>query len=164
MVRTGFIHYRNLYSYWNSNIFKRPSLVGGPRRREQTQTTYDDRHLRARNGFVWAIVALAVLAVLFFLGVAAVHYYYPTTMPYSGYPWFGWWFFPFGFIFFLIFIFFIFRVLFWGLGGGRGWRRRYGYGYGYGYGDAREILRQRYARGEITKDQFDQMNRDLEQH
>jgi uncharacterized membrane protein len=27
--------------------------------------------------------------------------------------------------------------------------------------DAEEILRQRYARGEITKEQFDQMLRDL---
>lgn len=125
------------------------------------QSTYDDRHLRARNGFVLAIVALLVLAVLFFGGIALVHYYYPAGMPYYGSPWFGWWFFPFGFIFFLIFIFFIFRMAFWGLGGGWGRRRRYWYGY---YGDAHEILRQRYARGEITKEQFDQMNRDLEQH
>ncbi|MDG6902652.1 MAG: SHOCT domain-containing protein [Nitrososphaerota archaeon] len=57
-------------------------------------------------------------------------------------------------------MFFIFRVAFWGWGGGWGWRRRYW----YGYGDAREILRQRYARGEITKEQFEQMSRDLEQH
>jgi len=82
-------------------------------------------------------------------------------MPYYGYPWFGWWFFPFGFIFFIFFLFFIFRLVFWGWGGGWGWRRRYGYGY---YGDAQEIIRQRYARGEITKEQFDQMSRDLEQH
>ena len=124
------------------------------------QTTYDDRHHGARNGFVWAMAALAVLAVVFFLGISLVHYYYPTGMPYYGYPWFGWWFFPFGFIFFLLFLFFIFRVVFWGWGGGWGRRRRYWYGY---YGDAREIVRQRYARGEITKEQFDQMNRDLEQ-
>jgi putative membrane protein len=78
-------------------------------------------------------------------------------MPYYPYPYFAWGFFPFGFIFFLIFIFFIFRVAFWGWGGG--WGRGY-----YRYGDAREILRQRYARGEITKDQFDQMMRDLDQH
>ena len=138
-----------------------PAPQGNPRR-ESTQTAYDSGHLRARHAFVWAILALAVLAVIFFFGMALVHYYYPSGMPYYGYPGFGWWFFPFGFFFFIIFIFFVFRVVFWGLGGGWGWRRRYWYG--YGYGDAREILRQRYARGEITKEQFDQMNRDLEQH
>ncbi|MDG7006777.1 MAG: SHOCT domain-containing protein [Nitrososphaerota archaeon] len=106
------------------------------------------------------MVALAIVAVVFFLGTALVRYSYPTGMPYYGYPVVGWWFFPFGFFFFLIFIFFIFRVAFWGWGGGRGWRRRYR----YGYGDADEILRERYAWGEITKEQFEQMSRDLEQH
>ena len=105
-------------------------------------------------------MALAAVAVVFFLGMTLVHYYYPTGMPYYGYPWFGWGFFPFGFLFFLIFLFINFRVVFWGWGGAWGWRRRYW----YGYGDASEILRQRYARGEITKEQFEQMSRDLEQH
>ena len=123
------------------------------------QTTYGDRHHGARNGFLWIIGALVVVATLFFLGIAVVHYYYPAGMPYNGYPWGGWWFFPFGFFFFLIFLFFVFRVAFWGLWGGWGWRRRYW----YDYGDANEILRRRYARGEITKEQFDQMKRDLEQ-
>jgi putative membrane protein len=97
-----------------------------------------------------------VAIVLVFAALAA-HAFYPSAMP-SGYPIFGWWFFPFGFIFFFIFIFFILRMVFWGFGGW-GWRRGY-----YRYGGAREILRQRYARGEITKDQFDQMMRDLDQH
>ena len=109
--------YRNLYKYWNSYTLKSPCLEGRTRRK-QTQTTYDDRHLRARNGFVWAIVALAIVAVVFFLGAALVHYYYPTGMQYYGYPMVSWWFFPFGFFFFLIFIFFIFRVVFWWWGGG----------------------------------------------
>jgi len=30
--------------------------------------------------------------------------------------------------------------------------------------DAREILRERYAKGEITKEQFEQMMRDLKEH
>ncbi len=108
---------------------------------------------------LWIIVAIATIAIVFFVGAVLAHYYYPAgMMPYYGYgyPWGGWWFFPFGLFFFLIFLFFIFRVAFWG----GGWRRRYW----YGYGDAHEILRQRYARGEITKEQFDQMTRDLEQH
>ena len=127
------------------------------------QTTYDDRHIHARSGFLWIVVALAIVAVVVFLGSALAHnYFYPGGMPYYGYQWSGWWFFPFGFFIFLIFLFFIFRVAFWGFGGGWGWRRRYWYG--YGYTDAREILRQRYARGEITKHQFEQMTTDLEQH
>jgi len=98
-----------------------------------------------------------------FIGAIAAHnYIYPAGPAYYGYPAFGWFFFPFGFFFFLIFLFFIFRVIFWGWGwgGGWGWRRKYW----YGYGDAHEILRHGYARGEITKEQYDQMSRDLEQH
>jgi putative membrane protein len=105
------------------------------------------------------VVAIAVIALVFVLGAVLAHYYYPAGVPYYGYPWFGWWFFPFGFFIFFIFIFFIFRVVFWGWGGGWGGRRRYW----NGYGDPHEILRRRYARGEITKEQFDQMNKDLEQ-
>jgi putative membrane protein len=79
----------------------------------------------------------------------------------GGHPFF--FFFPFGFVFFLIFVFFVARLLFWGGGAWWGWRGR-GYRSRYYYwGDAREILRQRYARGEITKEQFEQMNRDLDE-
>jgi putative membrane protein len=94
----------------------------------------------------------------------ATRAYYPisATAPYYGYPFFGWFFFPFGFFFIFFLIFFVGRLIFWPWGWGWGWRRRYGYG--YGYSEAHEILRQRYARGEITKEQFDQMSRDLEQH
>src|SRR6266581_3382049 len=73
-------------------------------------------------------------------------------------------FFPFGFFIFVFFLFFLFRGLFWGWGGW-GWRGYPMYGrYGYGHHDgAAEILRRRYAGGEITKDQFDQMMRDITQ-
>jgi len=68
----------------------------------------------------------------------------------------GWWFFfPFGFIFFIFFVFFIGRLLFWPWG----WRRNYW----HGHDEAYYILRQRYARGEITKDQYDEMMKGLEQ-
>ena len=44
------------------------------------------------------------------------------------------------------------------------WRRyRRGY-YGRRLDPAMDALRQRYARGEITKEQFEQMARDLESH
>ena len=83
--------------------------------------------------------------------------FYPVTMPYYYGGW--WFFFPFGFIFIFFIIFAVSRMIFWPWGWG--WGRRY---YSYRSDDAHEILRQRYAKGEITKDQFDQMTRDLEQH
>jgi putative membrane protein len=55
-----------------------------------------------------------------------------------------------GFMFLCLLIFMAVRVLAWG---------SYGHSLRYHRGgdDAEEILRQRYARGEITKEQFDQM-------
>ncbi len=88
------------------------------------------------------------------LAATARTYFYPTMMPYYG----GWFFFPFGFLFFFLIIFGLGRLLFWPWAWG--WRR----GYWYHHDEAGEILRARYARGEITKEQFDQMIRDLEQH
>jgi uncharacterized membrane protein len=61
-------------------------------------------------------------------------------------------FFPFGLLIFLLFVFLIARIAFGGWWWGWGWRRR---GY-YRWADSKEILRQRYARGEITKEQLDE--------
>jgi uncharacterized membrane protein len=62
----------------------------------------------------------------------------------------------------LVAIFFAFWFLSWifGVWGPMGWRRYRSRRY-WG-GDEYQILRERYAKGEITKDQFDQMMRDLE--
>jgi uncharacterized membrane protein len=76
-------------------------------------------------------------------------------MPYFG----GWYFFPFGFFFFFFIIFGVGRLIFWPWGWG--WRRNWYY---HQHDEAADILRQRYARGEITKDQFTAMMKDLEQH
>jgi putative membrane protein len=116
-------------------------------------------HLRRHSVLGWVIASLVLVAVVAFIVALATRGfpYYPTT-PYNGYPFFGWFFFPFGFFFIFFIIFGVSRLIFWPWGGG--WRR----GYWNHYGDAREILRQRYARGEITKEQYDQMMRDLEQH
>jgi len=144
-------------------ICLRRSAGTHPKEAETMQTTYGEQHQHRHNPFAWAALVIVVIAVIAFLAVIAFHAYTSGPMPYYyGYPGFGWWFFPLGLFFGLLFLFFIFRVLFWGWGwgGGWGWRRRYWYGY---YGDASEVLRQRYARGEITKEQFDQMKRDLEQ-
>ena len=113
-------------------------------------------HPRRHWGLGLLLAGFVVFLVVAFLVANLVHpYYYPGTMPYYG----GWWFFfPFGFFFFIFVVFFIGRLLFWPWGGG--WRRNYW----YRHDEAYYILRQRYARGEITKDQYDQMMRDLEQH
>ncbi|MDG7014120.1 MAG: SHOCT domain-containing protein [Nitrososphaerota archaeon] len=110
----------------------------------------------------WVVVALVLVVVIGFFGSMSASGFYPQGM-FAGPPYYGWYFFPLGLVFFVIFVVIIFRLVFWGFGGW-GWRRGYWYSNAYRHGDAREILRQRYARGEITKDQFDQMMKDLEQH
>ena len=107
----------------------------------------------------WVIGGLVILLLV---GLFAVpFFFYGSMMGPTGYfprPYF---FFPFGFLVFFFAIFFVVRWVF----GGWGWGLRGGYSRGYwrhgGYGNATEILRQRYAKGEITKDQFDQMMRDI---
>ena len=106
----------------------------------------------------WIFIAVLALLLVGFIaaGFAFGHPYmmYGPGQYYYGMPYF----FPFGFIFFFIVVFFIFRLLFWGSWGwGYRGHRRY-------WGDPKEVLKHRYARGEITKEQFDQMMRDLEQH
>lgn len=128
------------------------------RRRNTTQPNYGEPYPHRRSGFVWVLVALVLIAVVAAAVALAARYYYPPTMPYAGYPYFGWFFFPLGILFIFFIVFFVARLIFWPLG--RGGMRRYW----YRYGDAREILRRRYASGEISKDQFEQMMRDLEQH
>jgi len=126
------------------------------------QTTYGEQHPHRGNPFAWAALAMVLVAVVAFFAILAIHGGPSVPAgPYYGYPFLGWWFFfPFGILFIFIVLFFVSRLIFWPIGWG--WRRRYWYG--YGYGDANEILRQRYARGEITKEQYEQMKRDLEQH
>ncbi len=123
------------------------------------QANYGELRPHRGSLFAWAVLGVVLVAITAFIALLALRGYPTMPATYSGYPFFGWWFFfPFGLIFFFAFIFVVSRLIFWPLGWG--WRRRYW----YGYGDAHEILRQRYARGEITKEQFDQMRRDLEQH
>ena len=115
------------------------------------------RHRRALMGWVIGGLVILLLAGLF---VVPFLYGLPAR-PYVYYPFFL---FPFGFLIVLFVVFFAARFLFWGMGWGWGWRGGYSRGYWRGqgyYGDATEILRQRYAKGEISKDQFDQMMRDL---
>jgi uncharacterized membrane protein len=99
--------------------------------------------------FRWPFVALfAILAIAVVASAVAYALRGPGT---------GWFYFPFGWIFILLFFLFFWGFRWWG---GWGW---YGRPYWHYPGDgAKEILRERYARGEIGKDQFDQMMRDLD--
>lgn len=104
-----------------------------------------------------AFVGLAVLVLLFVL--------YPASfgLGSSNYPGrFG----AFGGAFLLFFLlvvgFFIVRVAFWSARAGRH-RQGWGPGTGPGYGPNRPamVARMRYARGEITREQYDQIIQDL---
>ncbi len=117
---------------------------GSPRR--------ETRHWIAL-GFL-AIFAVLVASMIYFMFT-----YGPTFMPAGGY-----YFFPFGF-FWVFFIFFIqfglLRFAFWGPRWWGGYYRHYAYGPYGRQNEAYHILRERYARGEITKDQYEAMMRDL---
>ncbi len=111
------------------------------------------RHARRLIGFgILALVAIFVIAMVVFMFVVA-----PNVAPMGYYPRF-----PFGFgwigAFFLIFLLFgVMRWFFvpWG------WAYRRAYWRG---DEVHSILRERYARGELTREQFEQMKGDLEQH
>jgi putative membrane protein len=106
----------------------------------------------------WIFLVPILIAAAFFAVFIGISLYYHGASPaYYGPPFFFGWGFPGFFIFPAIFlVFFAFRWIFWG---GWGWGRYYG-----NEDPAIETLKQRYARGEITKEQFEQMAKDLEQH
>jgi putative membrane protein len=101
-----------------------------------------------------ALIGVAVLIILLF---PATFGYHPSE---SGYG-------PFGLLggFFLFFIFImiilaVVRIVLWSSrAGGYGYRQGYGGGRRYG---AVAIARARYARGEISREQFDQIMQDLQ--
>lgn len=103
---------------------------------------------------LFGLIAFVAVILVFF---ALAYYFAPA--PLHGY-YFFWPVFPFGFVIFFLALFLIFGVFRWAFWSW-GWRRG---GYGGYYADPKQILKRRYARGEITKEQFDQMMRDLDEH
>lgn len=112
----------------------------------------------------WLMIGLTVMLVLIGIAVLVV-LLFPATFGYhpsaSGYG-------PFGLLggFFLFFLFILIvlavvRIVLWSSRA-----RGLGYGQGYGGGGRRygafAIARERYARGEITREQFDQIMQDLQ--
>ena len=114
-------------------------------------------HYLARLALGLALIAAIAIGFAFYFRFHAA-----PPIRYPGYygPW-PFYFFPFGWIFGLFLVFVIVSAVRWILWPRRGWGYRRGY---WGYGEEYYILRQRYARGEITKEQFDQMTNDLRQH
>lgn len=103
---------------------------------------------RIRRIVGWGIIGLIVvigvsIALSFYFGPRPMGYFFPFS--------FGW----LGAIFLIFIIFWIAKWFFWP------WRGGY-YSYRYQH-NAESIVKERYAKGEITKEQFEQMMRDLEQ-
>lgn len=102
---------------------------------------------------VAGLVAAVTFAVVGFLTLGAA----------GPYPWPWWGFFPW-FPFVGIGIFLAFLFLFGGVRWGAGPRAWDYAGDRPDHDDSRAILRERYARGEITRERFDEMRRDLDEH
>lgn len=101
---------------------------------------------------ILALLAALIVGGVLIFAIGFVFGFFPLAVARTFF------FFPFGLLIFLLIVFLIVRIAFGGWWGW-GWRRNRGY---YGWTDSKEILRQRYARGEISKEQFDQMMRDID--
>ena len=144
-------------------------MSGGPYADARTMSRVDERYDPRR----WLYVGLAALSVL--IGVAVVldvavslwRNQLPSWSLGSA-PW-SWIFGLVGFLIAIWIVVWIFRLLFWGLWGGPNyghyWRHYYRHYYPRGpfapSDPATEIARERYARGEITQEQFDQIMEQL---
>ncbi len=123
-----------------------------------------------RGKFPTAIIAIIAVVIAVAVVLMAVFAYLGSRNPYYGYNGYGGmmsgfggfgmlFMIPIGLIVLLIIGYVIWRSCSWGGGCGSGH-----YGHYNSYGDrenAMEILRQRYARGEISKEQYEQMKKDI---
>ena len=119
---------------------------------------YNDPRGRAlhwiRLGFL-VLFAVLVAAMIYFLFVVL-----PTVPAGTTYPMYPFW--GFGWLWVLLGFFLIFGLLRFAFWGPRWWGSYYGrHAYYARQNEAYHILRERYARGEITREQYDQMMRDL---
>ena len=105
----------------------------------------------------WVMVGIVILVALWFAVSLASMFMHPMQGMY--YPFYHPFFFPFGFLFGIFMIFIVFGALRWVFmpWGWRHRRRRWQY-----RDESYYILRERYAKGEITKEQYEQMTRDLQ--
>jgi uncharacterized membrane protein len=106
-------------------------------------------------GAVFVAVATLILLILLYPALFGIA---PSTSPYRIGPFGG----VFVLFFILIVVFFIVRVAFWSTRTSR-YGRRYDRDRSGGYGPNRPamVARMRYARGEISREQYDQIMKDL---
>ncbi|MCI4318149.1 MAG: SHOCT domain-containing protein [Thermoplasmata archaeon] len=130
----------------------------------QGSTAYPPPH--HEEGHHWISIGIAIM--LAFIGLAVLlSVAFPGGMMHNGGPGFmvGWgWGWVWGIFWLIIFLWIIgwlIRGAMW-TGGAWGYHASRHYRRYNGWDPASQILRERYARGELNRDQFDQMMRDLE--
>jgi len=118
----------------------------------------DQESKSLRRYVVWGLLGLIIIVGA---SIATSVVFFVSRSPATSYPSFPIFFpFHFGFLGIILLLFIIFWVARWGFWPWNGRRRAYSE-----YRDqADEILRERYAKGEITKEQFEQMMQDLKRH
>jgi putative membrane protein len=123
------------------------------------------RNARRGGLFGWIILgflALFVVVPLVIWGALALLGHAPTGMMYAPV---GFWFFPLGFLFVIFLVFFAIRLAFWGPRWGWYGHRHGPWGpMGFAHSEPEDVVRHRYASGEITREQYDTMMRDLRSH
>jgi len=119
------------------------------------------------NPFRWLFLGLAVMFVLIGVGVLlSIVASAPSFTLHA--PWSSWasvWGWVIGAFVFAIFVLIavsIARFVLWGIGGGYIPRRYYRHYGRWGYDPAMDVARERFARGEISREQFDQIATELE--
>ncbi len=134
------------------------------------QREYDSRNQRFPTSIIAVIVAAVAIVVVL---VAVFAFASPHNSYYGGYGGYGWGgmmggfggvsmliMFPIGLIFLVLIGYVVYRGVFWG-GGCCGGHYRHDGRYISDSENSLEILRRRYARGEISKEQYEQMKKDV---
>ena len=137
------------------------------------QRQNDSHDGRAR--FPTTLIAIIAVALAVIIAVVLILSYFSYNYGYYGYGWgggmMGGWMgfpmlfmFPIGIVIVIVIVYVIYRGVWWGGGCCGGPYRHYSH-YGYRSDEEREnameILRRRYAMGEISKEQFEQMKKDI---
>ena len=119
----------------------------------------DQESKSLRRYVVWGLLGLIIIVGA---SIATSVVFFVSRSPATSYPSFPIFFpFHFGFLGIILLLFIIFWVARWWFWPWNGRRRAY---YSEYRDQADEILRERYAKGEITKEQFEQMMQDLKRH